>query len=394
MNLDIPSTFQSIWQATTPETNYPALEKDLEVDVVVIGGGIAGLNAAYFLKNRGLKIAVIEMGKIVTGTSGNTTAKITSLHGLRYAYLREHFGQDKAQIYGNSNEWAISELQRIIQKENIECDFYQAPSFTYTNSPDDLDSIKQEVETAQKLGLPASFVNSIPGINLDILGAVRFDHQGYFHPRKFLLRIAELINRDGSYIFENTPAQDIKESERCNVQTPKATLLAKSVVIATNLPFYDPEKIFSQLERSGSFVIAAKPASIFPEAMFIGTRGKDMSFRPHKNHQERWLIIGERHNEMGMGKNMNENIETLAKLTKEHFQTDQIEFKWGAADTMSLDKVPYIGRMPGSKNVYVATGFNTWGMTTSFVSAKLLTDLILGEKNDWESLYTPKRLRR
>ncbi|MCL5073780.1 MAG: FAD-binding oxidoreductase [Actinobacteria bacterium] len=389
----MPGKIESIWVATTPDTNYPTLEKDLETDVIVIGGGMAGLSTAYFLKNQGLKVAVIEAGKIVNSTSGNTTAKITSLHGLRYAYLSKNFGKDKAQIYASSNEWAISEVERIIKKENIDCDFYKAPAFTYTRSEDDLREIQKEVEAALQLNLPASFATSIPDSSLKITGAVRFDNQAYFHPRKFLLKIAQTINKDNNSIWENTQAIDIKEEENfCIVKTSKAMLKAKSVVIATNFPFFDPNNIFSKLERSGSFVIAISPESKIPDAMYIGTKSLDMSSRPHKDKEKEWVIIGARHEEKPSGKGMNENFELLTQIAKKNFKVKSVDYKWGAADTMSQDKVPYIGKMPGAKKIFVATGFSAWGMTSSIVSAKLLTDLILGVENEWESLYNPARL--
>lgn len=393
MSIPIPDKIESIWTATAAGTTYPTLEEDLEIDAAVIGGGMAGLNIAYFLTEQGLKVTLVETGKLAAATSGNTTAKVTSLHGLRYGYLTQDFGKDKAQIYADSNEWAVDKIQEIIQKEGIECDFYRAPSFTYTKNEQDLARIKQETEASLDLGLPASFVNNISGISFDILGAVKFDNQGYFHPRKYLLKIAEVISSKGCLIWENTQAQEIKEdADFCLVKTANASIKARYVVVATNFPFYDPSNIFSKLERLGSFVVAVQPKIEVPEIMVIGTRSLDMSFRPHKEKGEKWMIVGARHEEKFGNKSMQEHFEILATLAHDNFKADKVGYKWGAADTMSRDKVPYIGKMPKSKNIYVATGFSAWGMTPSVVSAKLVTDMIMGEKNEWESLYTPERL--
>ncbi len=385
--------FKSIWVGTTPVTHFPEARGEIKVDVVIIGGGIAGLNAGYFLKNQGLKVAVVEAGKIVMGTSGNTTAKVTSLHELRYAYLSKTFGLSSAQIYADANQWAILELENIITKEKINCDFYHAPSFTYAKAENDKPEIKEEVEAALKLNLPASFVTSLPDVPLKIAGAVKFANQAYFHPRKYLLSIADLINTEGSYIFENSRALDIKEKKDfCEVKTGKSILKSKFIIVATNFPIYDPNKIFSKLYSTRSFVIATTLFTKVPKIMSIGTKSFDLSFRPHQDSKKEWEIIGERHEDKIENDDIEKNFKKLIKMAEENFEIKSVDFKWGAADTMSPDKIPYIGKI--SEKILVTTGFSTWGMTTSFISAKILTDLIFGKKNDWQDLYDPKRKGR
>lgn len=389
----LSNKFESIWIGTTPTTDYPELSKEIEVDVVIVGGGIVGINAAYFLKQQGVKVAIIEANRVATGTSGNTTAKVTSLHELRYAHLIKNFGKDSAQIYADSNQWAIEELENIISKESIGCDFCRAPAFTYTKVEKELDRIKQEVEASRDLNLPASFVTEIPTNPFEIFGAIKFDNQAYFHPRKYLLKLAEQINGKGSYIFEKTRALDIREEgDFCEVKTNKKDIRGRFVVIATNFPFYDPNGIFSKVSRIGSYVLAAK-VSKKPEGMFLGTQGQDLSFRPHRDEKEEWLIIGGKHRNIDEIGDINERLNELAKLAIEDFRVSSIEYKWGAQDTMSLDLVPYIGKFPATKKIFITTGFSTWGMTTSILAAKLLTDLILGKENSWKDLYDPVRLK-
>jgi glycine/D-amino acid oxidase-like deaminating enzyme len=367
----------------------------MAVDVVIIGGGMAGLNSAYFLKRQGFKVAVIEANKIASGTSGNTTAKITSLHELKYNYLKKTFGKANAQIYADSNEWAIRELEEIVREEGIDCDFVRASAFTYTRNEKEIEKIKEEVTVAKELGLPASFVSEIPSVPFKITGAIKFDNQAYFHPRKYLLKIAELINGGGSYIFENTRALSFEEkADNCEVATDKFNLSAKFVIMATNFPFYDPHLIFSKVPKTISYALASKINNPYPKGEFIGTKNKDLSFRPHQDQKNKWLIIGGKHENTDMNKDIEENFEELEKLALENFKIKSIDFKWGAQDTMSLDKIPYIGQMPNAKRIFVTTGFSAWGMTTSIFSAKILTDLIIGKNNNWKDLYDPSRLRR
>lgn len=391
----LPETIESLWTATTPSTNLPTLKNDIKTDVIIIGGGIAGINAAYFLKRAGLKIAVIESSYIVSGTSGNTTAKVTSQHELKYNYLKNSFGKEKAQIYADSNQWAITELEKIITREKIYCDFHRLPAYNYARTKKDLDEVKKEAEVAKELNLPASFINSLEDIPFKVLGAIKFEGQAYFHPRKFLLALANQINNDGNYIFEKTEALDIKEENNlCEVKTDNGNIKAKYVIVATNFPFYDPKKIFSKLFQIRSYVLAAKIKNKIPQGTFIGPRPEDLSFRPHKIEKEEWLLLGGADHPADEDVDVYKKYQELKHLSLKLFDILSISHRWAAEDTMPADKVPYIGFMPGSNRVLVTTGFGEWGMTTSLVSAKLLTDLITGEKNDWQTLYDPSRIKQ
>ncbi len=384
---------ESLWTATTPSTNFPPLKGGIKSDVIIIGGGIAGINAAYFLKRVGLKVVLLEATYIATGTSGNTTAKVTSLHELKYYFLKNTFGKDKAQIYADSNQWAITELEKIITREKIDCDFHKLPEYTYAKTKKALEEIKNEFKVALELNLPASFVNSINHFPFPILGAIRFADQAYFHPRKFLLSITDKINGNGSYIFEKTKALDIhEEANLCEVITDQGNIKAKYVIVATNFPFYDPSKLFSKLRQIRSYVLGVKLKTQIPEGMFVGPDQEDLYFRPHKIGNEIWTTIGGMDYPVTKDINDQKRYHKLEQAASAQFDIRTINYRWAAQDTIPLDKVPYIGYLPPSKRILVTTGFDEWGMTTSFVSAKLLTDLIMGVKNDWTDLYNPSRL--
>lgn len=390
----LPDKIESLWTATTPSTNYPALKDKIETDVIIIGGGIAGLNAAYFLKRAGLKVVLLEATYLASGTSGNTTAKVTSLHELKYYFLKNTFGKEKAQLYADSNQWAITELEKIITREKIDCDFHKLPAYTYAKTKEDLEKVKKEFQVALELKLPASFVNSIDYFPFRILGAVRFAGQAYIHPRKFLLSLANKINGKGSYIFEKTKGLDIHEGNNlCEVTTDRGNIKSKYVIVATNFPFYDPDKLFAQLSQLRSYVLAVKLNTEIPQGIFIGPNPEYLYFRPHEIRKEIWTTIGGMDYPIVKNINDQKRYQKLAKAASMQFDILTINYRWAARDTMPHDLVPYIGYMPQSKRIFVTTGFGEWGMTTSFVSAKLLTDLILGIKNDWTDLYDPARLK-
>lgn len=387
----LPKEIKSLWAATVPETKYPKLESATAVDAAIIGAGIAGLNAGYFLSRKGMKIAIIDSQRIAAGASGNTTAKITSQHLLKYAYLKERFGFEKAKIYADSNEWAIAEAEKIIEEENIDCDFTKLPAHVYSQTEEGLEEIKKEVAAAQELGLPASFVDYIDNVDFKITGAIRFDNQAYFNPRKYLLALAEIIRKKGGLIFEETEALDIIERESCLVVTSACNISARYVIVATNYPFKNISNIFKPLHTSASYVLAVKPGQPIPEGMFIALDGNRLSFRPHRSGKDEWLLVGGE----SYDTEQKENIDHFARLEKtasENFRIKQIDFHWAAEDTMTEDKVPMIGKIPTTKSLFVTTGYNKWGMTLSFVSAKILADLIAGRNNEWTDFYSPARL--
>src|SRR5215218_7306989 len=226
---------QSVWMATIPETHYAPLDKAVAVDVAIIGAGLTGITSALLLKEAGLTVAVLDAGPIAAGVSGQTTAKITSQHQLFYRYLIDHFGREDAQLYADANQDALNQMKSWIATKHIACDLKESSAYVFTESERDVDMLKQEVEAAQSLNLPASFTTETE-LPFPIKGAMRFADQAQFHPRKYLLALAQQIEGDGSYIFEQTRAIDITERNRCTVQTEMGAVVANDVIIATHFP--------------------------------------------------------------------------------------------------------------------------------------------------------------
>jgi len=367
----------SIWMADYSIKERDPLPGDITVDVLVIGGGMAGLLSAYLLQSQGARVAVIEADRTAMGITKNTTAKITSQHHLIYDKLITKFGEEKALQYAQANESAIKKYKEIIQNNNIDCNFEEKPAFVFNKK--DTTNIEKEVKAAQKLNIPASFTTQTK-LPFDIKGAVVFNNQAQFNPIKFLNKIAENLT-----IYEKTMANEIKKD---TVITDKGNIKAQNIVVATHYPFMNtPGYYFLRVHQERSYVLALKNTPQI-DGMYIDEDDKNgFSFR---NYGEYLIFGGGAHrtgnNDAG-GKY--KKLEDAAKL---YYPDCDIQFKWSAQDCVTVDNVPYIGHYSSdTPNLYVATGFNKWGMTSSMAAAMILTDYIMGRKNENAEIFNPQR---
>lgn len=391
----LPGKPVSLWIATTPETNFDALAGGLTVDVAVLGGGITGIVTALLLKKAGRSVALIEAGRVVKSVTGNTTAKITSLHGLIYDHLISQFGQENAQRFADAQQAAIERIASLVKEYSIDCDFARTDAYTYTEDENELELITKEVEAARRLGLPVEYAETSP-LPFDIKGAVRFTNQARFHPRKYLLALAGEISGGGSYIFEETRALDIEEEDKgCRVQTTRGMISARDVVLATHFPFYDHGMYFARMHPKRSYVLGCRLRGSTPEGMFITAGSPFHSFRPNPSDDrgQIWMVGGENH-KTGEGGDTSERYKRLELYARETFDVESIEYRWSTQDNVTVDKVPYIGKStPATEHVYVATGFGGWGMTNSHAAAMILTDMIAGHENPWAEVFDPNRIK-
>ena len=386
----LPGEPISLWLSTTPETNFPVLQSGLTVDVAIIGGGLVGLTAATLLKAEGRTVAVLEAGRIVHGVTGYTTAKVTSLHSLIYADLTRHFGEEKARAYAEANQAAIEQIAELVQAKQIDCDFARTEAYTYTESDDEIDKVRAEVEAAVKLGLPASFTDETP-LPFPVKAAVRFDNQAQFHPRKYLLALARDIPGEGSAIFEGTRVVKVEEGEPCVVTTEQGTIAARSIIVASHFPFNDKTLYAFRLHPHRSYVLAVRVAEPVPRGMFISTEPSH-SVRSYPAPGSDLLLVGGEGHKAGQGDDTVARYQRLEQWARERFAVQSVEYRWSTQDNRTIDGVPYIGRYgPNSRHLYVATGFGGWGMTNSTVAGMLLRDLILERENPCSEVYDPNR---
>jgi glycine/D-amino acid oxidase-like deaminating enzyme/nitrite reductase/ring-hydroxylating ferredoxin subunit len=382
----------SFWIDTAPRTDYPAMLGDVSADVAILGGGITGLTAAILLKRLGKTVAVIEARRIAEGVTGHTTAKVTSQHELIYDTLLKEHGQEKTRLYADANEAAIARIEEFVNEKNIDCDFRHLPAYVYTESEDYLGQLEAEVEAAQRVGLPASFVRDVP-LPFAVKGAVRFDNQAQFHVRKYLLPLAEEIPGDGSHLFENTRALDVEEGEPCEVETDRGVLRAKDVIVATHIPFTVKGEFWSKSYPQREYGIAARIGqTVASEGTSINAESPTRSVRTASWYgQTALIVVGETH-KTGEEPDTEQRYRNLEEWAQERFGVTHFINRWSAQDYYAFDVLPYVGKIGvGSEHVYVATAFRAWGMTNGTAAAMLLADLIAGRENEWAELYDSTR---
>lgn len=363
---------ESIWKKTANLPKFPKLEKDIKTDVLIIGGGITGLLTAHFLAEKGAECIVVEKDRICQKTTANTTAKITLQHGLCYHKIFKSCGYDVTKAYYEANLSALKEYEKLSAK--IHCDYEKKDNYVY--SLNDRKVLERELKTLEKIGCVADFIEHLP-LPLSTVGAVRVKKQAQFHPLKFMSKIAKNLK-----IHENTFVRKISENEAV---TDNCKITFEKAVIATHFPFINNHGgYFIKLYQHRSYVIALENGPDV-KGMYVDESDKGLSFR---NHENLLILGGGSHRTGKKGGNWAE----LREFRRINYpQAKEVAF-WATQDCMSLDSIPYIGEyFNNAQKLYVASGFNKWGMTGAMVSAMILSDIITGKDNPYTFAFNPQR---
>lgn len=363
---------KSLWHYTALCGSFPELRQDIQTDILVIGGGLSGLLCAYFLNKDGADVTLVEANTLFGGISGNTTAKITSQHGIVYNDLISRFGVNKAKLYLEANNSALREYRRMCA--DIDCDFEEKDAYVYAVS--ERAKIKKEHETLKKLGYNADLVGDIP-LPFQNVGAIRFKNQAQFNPLKFACAVSKSLT-----IYEHTKVRELKGNVAV---TDMGNITAKKIIVATHFPFINKHgSYFMKLYQDRSYVIALENAQNV-DGMYIDEAEHGLSFR---NYGNLLLLGGGGHR---TGKNGG-NYDELRKFARKYYPQAKEKYFWAAQDCMTLDGIPYVGHYSAqTKNLFVATGFNKWGMTSSMAAAKILCDLVQDRNNKYAELFSPSR---
>lgn len=362
----------SVWQKEDRRILYPSLKKDLETEILVVGGGMAGVLCARKLQDAGKQVVLAEAERIGCGITARTTAVLTAQHDYLYQDMISRFGEETARAYLHGNLEAVKEFREMAKK--IPCDFETVPSVQFT--AEEPTRLKKEAQTVKQLGFPASFTEQLP-LDIPARGAVVYPDMAQFHPLKFLVGAAE-----GLQIYEQSRVLDL---DGTTAILEKGKIKAEKVIVATHFPFLDRRGLyFMKLYQNRSYVLALENVPKL-DVTLAELEGQGLYFR---SYGELLLMGGGDHRTGKQGG----GLAYLRRLARQYFPEAKERYAWANQDCMSLDGLPYVGQYsPAWSGVYTATGFNAWGMTNSMVAAQLLRDLLLGKQNPLEQALRPNR---
>ncbi|MEH7417864.1 FAD-dependent oxidoreductase [Neobacillus drentensis] len=390
-----PQRFPRTYWREIELPTFKPLEQDISVDVAIVGAGITGITAAYLLTKEGRKVALLEAGGILNGTTGHTTAKLTAQHGLIYDEFINHFGKEKARLYYDSMMTAVQFVENTVNEKGIQCDFSKQDAYVYATTDEYADKLKTEWEAYKSLDIEGALKDSIP-FKIPVKAALMMSNQAQYHPLKFLKALLDEAVQAGCSVYENTVADNIEDdfTEPKVITKNGQRVTAKHVIIASHFPFYDkPGLYFAKMYADRSYAIGIKTKQEYPGGMYISADSPSRSIRyTPLDNGENLLIIGGENHKTGQGVDTLKHFEELQTFTEEVFGLKEYQYRWSAQDNVTLDKMPYIGPYTVErKNVLIATGYKKWGMSTGILAGQILKDYIVGGTNRFAALFSPSR---
>ncbi len=387
----------SYWQDTVETKSYEALAGNIEINTLVIGGGITGITTAYLLTKLGVDTVVVDAGTLNKNTTAKTTAKITYQHGAIYNDLISKVGEEKALQYLDANRQAITLVKDIIENHNISCDYKTQWAYLYATKENEIEKVMKEKEAYDRLGIPSTITQEIP-LPFDIKSAVGVENQGQFHPLKYVYELSNILEKEKCKIYEDTCVLDIEgEKPPFKVVTKKGEIKCQNVVVACHYPFLKDGKhgmYFLRMHQSRSYVLGVR-SDVKPfEGMYININDPIYSLRYQFDEKGAILLLGGGNHRTAEKEDERSSYESLEKFFHEYFPNPKIEYAWSNQDCMTLDDIPYIGQMSSNiPGIYVATGFKKWGMTSGTAAAMIISDLIVKGKSDNTDVFFPSRFK-
>jgi len=390
-----------VWIDTAPIQKFPKLERNISVDVVVVGAGVTGITAAYLLKKAGSTVALIDRERVASIDTGHTTAHLTYVTDVQLQELAHNFGNDHAQAAWDAGAAAIDEIERIVREEQSDCEFTRVPAYVHVpvdgSSKKEASSLKKEADLAAKLGFDAAYLTSAPYLNLP---AVRFANQAKFHPRKYLRSLVAKIPGGGSHVFEKSAASEF-DLKKGRVKVNRNWISFDRVVMATNNPLVGLAStvgatlLQTKLSLYTSYALGARlPSDTIPEALFWDTRDPYDYLRIDRHHGFDYIVYGGEDHKTGQKKKTQKAHFRLWQRLKKIAPEAHVDHRWSGQVISTADGLPYIGE--NAERQFIATGYCGNGITFGTIAAMMARDWATGRKNPWTDLVCrrPKKNQR
>jgi glycine/D-amino acid oxidase-like deaminating enzyme/nitrite reductase/ring-hydroxylating ferredoxin subunit len=390
---------QSTWTAHADVPDRPPLATSVTCDVCVVGAGISGMTTAYLLGRAGKRVVVIDDGPVAGGETSRSTAHLASAQDDFYSEIERVHGEEGARIAAASHSAAVAKVGEIAAAEGIECGYARVDGYLFLAKGDDPKDLEEELAAARRAGVEVEFVERAPISSFDTGRCLRFANQGQFDPVRYVAGLVRAIERDGGRIYNGTAAREIADGTPATVTTAAGhTISAQAVVVATNSPVNDLLVMHTKQAPYRTYVVAVRvPAGSVTPALYWDSADPYHYVRLEKAPgeepgREDLLIVGGEDHKTGQADDMDERWRCLEEWTRERFpQAAAVEHRWSGQVMEPVDFMGFIGRNPGDKHVYIVTGDSGQGTTHGTIAGMLLTDLITGRPNPWETLYDPSR---
>jgi glycine/D-amino acid oxidase-like deaminating enzyme/nitrite reductase/ring-hydroxylating ferredoxin subunit len=378
----------SLWLDDDAPPRRSSFAGDLRVDVLVIGGGIAGITTAQLCARDGARVAVVEARRVASGVSGCNTAKVSALQSTIYSTIRSRHGEEAASVYAQASTAGVALIAALASEEGIDCDLNRRPAFTYAADESQVSSLEKEVDAARTAGLPVALTERLD-LPYPVAGAIRLDDQIEFDPVRYVRGLADAAEGEDLMIYEGSCVVGMDHGSPHRVHTKTGVITADHVVDAAHYPLLDRGLFFARLEPQRSYCIAAHVEGELPQGLSISAGSPTRSIRSYGD----LLVVGGEGHATGSTKANPERFKALEDFAREHWDVAEVTHRWSAQDPVAYDHLPVIGRYgPGASQLFVASGFMKWGLSGSTFAAILISDLIAGRENEWAGTFDPSRL--
>lgn len=382
---------RSLWQKEFP-SRFPWLKGAFHTDVVVIGGGMAGIFSALRLSKAGKKVLLVDKGTPLCGESAQTTAHLTEVLDSRFYELIEEFGRDKAYLIAAANRRGLQEIEKTVVDHGINCSFEKTSGYLFCEDPADRDMLREEVDAMEKLGIRARYQAQAP-VPFRTSGCIEVPEQAQFHPVDYLHGLIEVLVAQGVQIIGESQVVQIVHGEPCEIFTRDGRIFAEDVVIATNDPISHPGFLQTKIASYRSYALALKVAEpSFERGLFWDTDEPYHYLRKYQLPEGPVLIVGGEDHKTGIDDQTTKRFTNLESYSIARFQVEKIIARWSGQIIETVDGLPYLGRDKHHPHFYLATGFSGNGFTWGALAGTLIAEQITRGKSEWEEPFAPDRL--